>query len=126
MPSKGTSETIEDPSLAVSAFFSMNDFMLIGSELGIQRIWPQVIVIDQFASHMPDAWINNSTKVQREFFYGVLATLAPQYVGDLIKDCRDQRHALAVSRGAGGPQQITIAPEWQQLLLAEPFISSKS
>ena len=37
---------------------------------------------------MPPDWTAESSKTERGFFWGILTTLAPEYVEELIKDCR--------------------------------------
>ena len=38
---------------------------------------------------MPDEWINKISKVERNFFWAVLISLAEEYVVALLKDCRE-------------------------------------
>ena len=57
-------------------------------ELAVKRIWPQAMLLDGFANFMPPDWTGENTKTERGFFWGVLSTLAPEYVEALIKDCR--------------------------------------
>ena len=71
---------------------------------------------------MPDDW-RGDNKTERPFFYAVLASLAPDYVQELIKDCRLQRMEAAANR-ATLPRQINIAPEWAQALMEQPFVSN--
>ena len=71
---------------------------------------------------MPEDWTADH-KTEREFFWGVLTTLAPEYVEALIKDCRQQRLAAAMARNME-PRRLNVAPEWAVALLAQPFISS--
>ena len=56
-------------------------------ELVVHRIWQQAVQLPDFAEHMPGDWTGNH-KTERPFFYGVLTSLAPEYVEQLIIDCR--------------------------------------
>ena len=60
-------------------------------ELSMDNQWTQAIHLDNFALFMPDDWMNSPKKREREYFYGILATIASEYVEELIKDCREQR-----------------------------------
>ena len=46
---------------------------------------------------MPDEW-NGGSKTERNFFWGVLVTLAPEYAEQLVLDCREQRINAAQNR----------------------------
>ena len=59
----------------------------IWPELAVSRIWPQAILLQNFRAHMPDDWTGNN-KTERTFFWDVLVTLAPEYVEELVLDCR--------------------------------------
>jgi hypothetical protein len=75
----------------------------------------------EFQAHMPDEWGGNS-KTERTFFWDILVTLAPEFVEELIKDCRRQRLTAAQQR-VNVPRPINLAPNWVEALLAQPFIS---
>jgi len=50
-------------------------------ELSIGRIWPEAVKLPRFLEHMPSDWqIQNVKKIERNFFFGVLISLAPEYV----------------------------------------------
>ena len=85
------------------------------------RQWQQAIQLENFRAHMPDDWVGDS-KTERPFFYAVLASLAPEYVQELIKDCRQQRMEAAANR-VTLPRQLNIAPEWAVALMEQPFVS---
>ena len=65
---------------------------------------------------MPEDWKGDS-KTERGFFYSVLITLAPEYVDELIKDCRRQRLGLQAAR-SNEPRVLNVAPDWAEALLA--------
>ena len=44
-------------------------------------------MLPNFRAHMPDEWTGNS-KTERTFFWDILVTLAPEYVEELVLDCR--------------------------------------
>ena len=73
---------------------------------------------------MPPDWAADNNKTERTFFWGVLTTMAPEYVEELIKDCRRQRVGVAAAR-SNEPRVLNVAPDWAEALLAQPFISSR-
>ena len=61
-------------------------------ELGIGRIWPQAQQLPRFTEYLPSEWGANSLKkIERNYFFGILITLAPEYVEQLVLDIRSQR-----------------------------------
>ena len=68
-------------------------------ELSVQRIWEQAVRLGNFRAYMPDEW-NGNSKTERTFFWDILTTLAPEYVEELVKDCRRQRLGMAAARNA--------------------------
>ena len=74
---------------------------------------------------MPTEWtLQQAKKIERDFMFGILVSLAPEYVEQLVLDIRQQR----INQNAGRvvkPQAIAVSNEWVDQLLAQPFISSK-
>ena len=81
-------------------------------ELSIARIWPEAMKLPRFAEYMPDEWsLDNPKKIERDFVFGVLVTLAPEYMEQLVLDIRKQR----IDQNAGRvikPRVITVANDW--------------
>ena len=95
-------------------------------ELAPSRVWHQAKFLPDFLSYMPDTWGPTSKLLERPFFYGVLVSLAPDFVTALIKDCRDKRRQANNLAKAQKPLAgVDIHPDWLKDLLDEPFTSSK-
>jgi hypothetical protein len=60
-------------------------------ELALKFIWLEAYKVDEFNSFIPDEWTLTNKKADRPFFYGILCTLKPDYVQQVILDCRQQR-----------------------------------
>ena len=61
-------------------------------EISISRIWPEAQRLPRFSEYMPDEWsVQNPKKIERNFMFGILISLAPEYVEQLILDIRSQR-----------------------------------
>ena len=60
--------------------------------ISISRIWPEAQRLPRFSEYMPDEWsVQNPKKIERNFMFGILISLAPEYVEQLILDIRSQR-----------------------------------
>ena len=61
---------------------------------------------------MPSEWnVNNTKKIDRDFFFSVLTSIAGEYVEQLVLDIRQQR----INQQAGRvvqQQAITVSNEW--------------
>ena len=81
-------------------------------ELSIARVWPQATQLPRFNEYIPNEWsLQNPKKIERAFFFGVLISLAPEYVEQLILDIRNQR--LEQNAGKVVQQQaINVSSEW--------------
>ena len=66
-------------------------FVPTWTECGVRAVWPQAIRVAAFRSHMPDDW-TATVKTERRFFFGVLATIAPQFLINLVNEARQLRH----------------------------------
>ena len=61
-------------------------------ELSIARIWPEAHLLPQMAEYLPSDWdLNHPKRIQRDWFFGMLTSLAPEYVEMVVLDIRSQR-----------------------------------
>ena len=81
-------------------------------ELSIARVWPEATQLPRFNEYVPNEWsLASPKKIERDFFFGVLISLAPEYVEQLILDIRSQR----IEQNAGKvvqQQAINVSHEW--------------
>ena len=74
---------------------------------------------------MPSEWgLQNPKKIERDYMFGILIHLAPEYVEHLMLDIRQQCINQNANRVVK-PQVIAVTNDWVNQLLAQPFISSK-
>ena len=71
---------------------------------------------------MPDTW-TATKKTERDFFFGVLCSIQPDFVEHLIIDCRQQREDVKAARPIPQRRHLNISAEWSTALLREPFTS---
>ena len=96
------------------------------AELSPKKIWATAMQLPQFADYIPSTWTAESKLLERPFFYGILVSLAPDYVTALIKDCREQRAQLVeLSKAVKPLAGVRIDATWMEELLADGFVSSK-
>ena len=94
-------------------------------ELSIGRVWPEAVRLDEFNEYMPSEWsLLNVKKIERNYMFGVLISLAPLYVETLVSDIRSQRNNQQAGRVVR-PQTIGVSQDWVNQLLAQPFRTSK-
>jgi len=64
------------------------------------------------AEYLPSEWgLANPKKIERNWFFGVVTSLAPEYIEMVVLDIRSQR----INKQAGRvvqPSTITVSNEW--------------
>lgn len=63
----------------------------IWSELSLERQWQHAILLPNMVDYLPADWMQAPKRRERVFFYSILVTLAPGWIEEVIKDCREQR-----------------------------------
>ena len=91
-------------------------------ELGVRKMWPQAMQIPEFGLYMPDDW-TSTEKTERRYFYGILCTLAPDFVEDSISGARHDRDNYHRLREQP-EEQVDMSQDWGEMLLEEPFEST--
>ena len=94
-------------------------------ELSPKYIWDDAHTHPEFKNYLPDEWTRDGKTTDRNFFYGVLATIAPDYVTHLIEDCRLQRSTRKLERQPEQQVVNDIPMEMIEKLLEHPWQSSK-
>ena len=81
-------------------------------ELSIARMWPEAHKLPRMAEYLPSEWgLANPKKIERNWFFGVVTSLAPEYIEMVVLDIRSQR----INQQAGRvvqPSTITVSNEW--------------
>ena len=96
----------------------------IRPELSIQECYADAIQIPGVADHFPDEW-EGARRVDRKFFWLVLASLHPEYVKHLIRGSRQARQAHQAERVIQ-PTLLQPQTEWINNLLAdEGFVAAR-
>lgn len=87
----------------------------------MEKLWPEAIKVPGFLDYIPDEW--TGTRVDRCYFWGILCTLATDYVTKLVEDCQDQRNENKRLREVP-KDNIQPQEEWLDRLLDVDFIPS--
>ena len=75
---------------------------------------------------MPDEWLSKPDKINRFFFWDVLATLDPTFVHGLLNYLQGQRNDLEEQRRIQRqPTLVGVEDNWAQLLDNAPYRNSK-
>jgi len=80
-------------------------------ELAMYRIWDSAIKHPDFRKYIPENWFRVKKNRERGYFYGILFTLMPDYVEQLVEDCRFQRKQGAVDK-LNKPRELPIGRLW--------------
>jgi hypothetical protein len=91
-------------------------------ELTVPKLLEQVKGDSQIMRHL-NYYPNQKCLPQREFFFGILGTLAPEYLSNVIKNANRIRNR-GDSRDKAN-ETIQVTQEIYDKLNAEPFFSSK-
>ena len=92
-------------------------------EFGIERTIAHACSVRHFVKHIPTEW-DTARKVERDFYWGILCTLATDWVQKMMDDCRKQRDDARQSK-LQPPEMIDVLTNYAQELLRAPFTSSK-
>jgi len=91
--------------------------------LSIARVWPEAVKLPRFLEHIPDDWsLQNIKRIERNYMFGILVSLAPEYVEQLVLDIRAQRLNQQANK-ARRQQAIDVDQQWVNHLLSQPYIS---
>ena len=92
-------------------------------EVSIRLVMPVALEVPRLRQYLPESWPDRPDKVDRQFFWDVLATLDRQFVVDLLADVGEQRQERQREVGPEQPQ-IDISPEWAEALAQLNYQSS--
>ena len=95
-------------------------------EISIARILPMARMVPTFDEYFPDEWLSKPDKINRFFFWDVLASLDPDFVHSLLNDLQTQRNELEEQRRLQRqPTLVGVEDNWARLLDNAPFRNSK-
>ena len=74
-------------------------------------------------AYIPKSW--KAKNAQRNFLWGVVTTVKPEYAESMILDFTAQREARREVRAEPPPEDMDIDEDWAHLLLQHAYKSSK-
>jgi len=94
-------------------------------ELSLAVIWPQLaidpLIMEYFPERMPEG-----KNPPREFLWGILFALRPDFCQRLIHEAAEKRAAAKKQKpDTATIMNLGISKEWIKILLAEPYVSRK-
>ena len=93
-------------------------------EFGTEALWNRVCNNPEIMAYIPRSW--KAKTAQRNFLWGVVATVKPEYAEQMILDFTAQREARRDVRAEPPPEDMDIDEDWAHLLLQHNYKSSKS
>ena len=76
--------------------------------------------------YIPEEWLTDPRKADRDYFWDVIATLDPEFVYSLVRDIREQRfHIQLEAAQRRQPKVLGVTSEWQERLRNAPFRNRK-
>jgi hypothetical protein len=92
-------------------------------ELSVKNLYDDAMKDELVRDYLPELEQNSSRFPEREFFFGILGTLRPQYLKKIIEDANKVRYEADVN----DPQKdfIMLDTPWYEELMKYPYLSSK-
>ena len=92
-------------------------------ELSVKNLYNDAINDQIVGPYLPSLEMNSNRIPERDFFFGVLGTLKPDYLKKIIKDANEVRFQV----GDQGKERdcIMIKDDWLQELIKHPYFSRK-
>ena len=96
------------------------------AELSLADLWPRVVNDSKVMQFFPD-WEPGQKLPSRSFFWSVLFTLRGDWAEELVLEAAEKRQGFKpFKESKNSILNIGIAKEWADILLEQPFVSSKS
>lgn len=92
-------------------------------ELAVKNMYQDAMADELLASYLPSRKQLSNKLPEREFFYGVVATLRRQYMTDVIKHAHEQRYKAADNDPK--KESIVVTSAWMDELTKHPYFSCK-
>ena len=92
-------------------------------ELSVKNLYPDAIKDQVIGPYLPDLEMNSQRLPERDFFFGILGTLKPDYLKKIIDEAFNNRFQAGKTNKE--KDYIMIDDSWLQELTKHPFISSK-
>ena len=89
-------------------------------ELSVKRLWPQYKKDPEFQKYFPDAFPGDKGP-SREYFFGILNTLYPEYLKKVMAHSNDMRWTAQAPDTQKTTIKITEA--WRKELESMPYLS---
>jgi hypothetical protein len=95
-------------------------------EFGVKNMWSHAVLVPDFLSYMPSTWGPGHRQAEREYFYNILGALDGEWLRENIDRITNMRAQKKLEEPVKQVNSLAISPEWQEMLLAKPFYTSKS
>jgi hypothetical protein len=93
------------------------------SELSVKNLFDDALGDEILKMYLPTKKQLSNKFPEREFFFGVLATMKRQYLTDVIRDANNDR--FKAQEDSETQNRIVVSSSWMDELTAHPYYSSK-
>ena len=93
-------------------------------ELSVKNLYDDAMKDELVKDYLPDLEQNSNRHPERDFFFGILNSLRPQYLKKIIADANKVRYEADVN----DPEKdfIMLDTPWYEELMKYPYFSSKN
>jgi len=93
-------------------------------ELSVKNLYADAMKDELVKDYLPDLEQNSNKVPERDFFFGILNSLRPQYIKKVIEDANKVRYEVDVK----DPQKdyIMLDEDWYKEFMKYPYFSSKN
>jgi hypothetical protein len=92
-------------------------------ELSVKNLYSDALNDPDVGPYIPDLEMNSNRLPERDFFFGVLSTIKPDYLKQIIDDAHKNRYESGTQDQE--KNYIMVKDEWFDELTKHPFLSSK-
>lgn len=92
-------------------------------ELSVKNLYADTIKDNTVRSYLPELEEGPTRYPERDFFFGILGTVKPDYLNKIIRDSNNERFG---KEGAKNEKSlIAVGDQWLEELTKYPYFSSK-
>ena len=91
-------------------------------EITVVQLYDTCVQMPRMAQYFPDTY-PKGRGCNRDYFFTILATIHPEYVDKLLKNCKEVRFATEENENDG--DAIDLDPKWEEEFKAFPQFTGK-
>jgi len=92
-------------------------------EISVKNLYDDSMLDPDVSLYMPTREQLSNKLPERRFFFGILGTIKPDYLSEIIEDAHKKRYSI--EDGDRKKQGILISDTWLEELKKHPYLSNK-